>query len=167
MLLRRTPGLAQFWLLQHNQFMKPEWHYRKASGFSLVELVLVIAAAAVLLGIAAPSFFSWLPAIRLSAAAHQVATDLQVARMRAISRNASTTVAFNPSGGTYSYGADSRSLPTLYPGITIASVSSDPIFSPRGTANEGVTITLSNGSAQKRVCVKTVGRVNIADASCG
>jgi prepilin-type N-terminal cleavage/methylation domain-containing protein len=138
----------------------------RQSGFTLVELLVAVAVSLVLLAVGAPSFLAWLPTMRLSSAARQVATDLQAARMKAISQNASFTVTFNTGAGTYSYGADSRDIPEQYPGISIASVSpSNPVFTPRGTANGSVTITLNNGATQKLVCVKTVGRVNIADGS--
>ncbi|HWP58736.1 MAG TPA: GspH/FimT family pseudopilin [Candidatus Acidoferrales bacterium] len=133
-------------------------------GFTVLELLMVLVVASVLMGIAVPSFQSWLPTLRLSNAARQVATDLQLARMRAISSNTDTTVAFSTGTGTYSFGGESRSLPQLFPGITISSAS-NPTFTARGTAN-AVTITLTNGSSQKLVCVKAVGRVNVRDASC-
>ena len=136
-------------------------------GFTVMELIVVIAMAMLLMGIALPSFLSWLPTFRLSAAARQVATDLQMARMRAVAQNASNTVTFTPSNGTYTFtlGSDSRDLNGLYPGITISSVSVNPQFTPRGTAN-AVTIRLGNGSAEKWVCVKAVGRVSIQDSVC-
>jgi hypothetical protein len=84
--------------------------------------------------------------------------------MRAISLNSSTTVTFNTTDATYSFGSESRNLGQLFPGITIASAA-DPTFTPRGTANT-VTIALSNGSSQKQVCVKAVGRINVQDSGC-
>lgn len=149
--------------------MKLRKHGQDDSGFTLLELLVAISIAAALMAIAVPGFLSWLPTLRLSSAARQVATDLQVARMKAISQNSSNTVSFNTTDGTYSFslGADSRNLNELYPGTSIISVSpSNPVFYSRGTANAGITITLSNGGTQKVVCVKPVGRVNIADTTC-
>lgn len=147
--------------------MKKLNHIGEGSGFTVMELCVVIGMAMLLMGIAVPSFLSWLPTFRLSAAARQVATDLQVARMRAVAQNTSNTVTFTASDGTYTFtlGTDSRDLDVLYPGITIVSVDFNPQFTPRGTAN-AVKIRLSNGSAQKWVCVKTVGRVSIQDSTC-
>ena len=152
---------------QKGVIMRKFGYSRAASGFTLLELIVAIAIASVVTGIAIPSFLSWMPTLRLSSGARQVAMDLQVARMKAISQNASNTVTFNVSAGTYTFtlGSDARNLGELYPGISIASAP-NPTFTPRGTASAAVTITLSNGSAQKLVCVKTVGRVNIADSSC-
>lgn len=134
-------------------------------GFTVMELVVAIAVSMIVLAVGTPSFLSWMPTIRLTSAARQVATDLQVARMKAISQNTSYTVTFNVSAGTYTFGSDSRDIGQLYPGITIASAP-NPVFSPRGTASAGVQISLTNGSAQKYICVKAVGRVNIQDSTC-
>lgn len=146
--------------------MKKLNHIGEGSGFTVMELCVVIGMAMLLMGIAVPSFLSWLPTFRLSAAARQVATDLQVARMRAVAQNTPNTVTFTPSNGTYTFdlGADSRDIDQLYPGISITSAS-NPTFSPRGTSSIA-SINLSNGSAQKWVCVKTVGRVSIQDSTC-
>lgn len=141
-------------------YTKTPKHAPGTCGFTVIELLAAMAVAMILLGIAVPGFLSWLPTVRLSGAARQVATDLQVARMKAISQNVSYTVTFNVTNGSYTFGSDSRDLGQLYPGITITSAS-NPTFSPRGTAN-AVTVTLSNGSATKQVQVNTVGRVSIA-----
>jgi Tfp pilus assembly protein FimT len=136
------------------------------AGFSIVELMVSMVVAMILAAVAVPGFLSWLPGLRLSGAALQVANDLQLARMKAITQNTSYTVSFNVSAGTYSFGTDSRSLKSLYPGINIASVApSNPVFSARGTAS-AITITISNGDKQKLVCVKAMGRVNVAENSC-
>ncbi len=141
-------------------------HGLKTSGFTVVEMLLTIGIASIILAIAIPALLSTLPRLRLSSAARQVASDLQVARIKAISQNTANTVTFNTSTTyTFSIGSDSRNFGQLYPGITFA-VSANPVFTARGTASAAVIITLSNGTAQKLVCVKTVGRVNIADSSC-
>ncbi|MBI4489683.1 MAG: GspH/FimT family pseudopilin [Deltaproteobacteria bacterium] len=140
--------------------MKLHKHIQSPSGFTVIELMVTIGVAAILMGIAIPSFLSWLPTIRLSSAARQIATDLQLARMRAISQNISLTVTFDAANGTYSFGTDSRNLDDLYPGITITTAPTNPTFTPRGTAN-AITVTISNGSASKTVQVSAVGRVKI------
>jgi prepilin-type N-terminal cleavage/methylation domain-containing protein len=137
--------------------------YRR--GFTVIEVLVVLAVASVLFGIAIPSFLAWLPGLRLSSAARQVATDLQLARMKAISENTSYTVTFDPTTVSYTFTGQSRDIDELYPGITLALSGGNPTFTPRGTANT-VTITLSNGAQRKLVCVTSVGRINIRDSSC-
>jgi Tfp pilus assembly protein FimT len=132
-----------------------------ACGVSILEVLIAIGVASILLAIAVPSFMSTLPRIRLSFAARQVASDLQVARMKAIAQNQSFTVTFNTGNYSYTYGTDSRSIATEYPGITFTKTA-DPVFTPRGTASTTATITLMNGSdPNKQVLVSAVGRVTM------
>ena len=134
------------------------------SGFSMTEIMVALAIIGILVKIVLPNFLSWLPVLKLSGAARQIATDLQLARVQAISKNASQVVTFDTSAGSYTFGSESRSLPSLFPGITISSAS-NTTFTPRGTAT-AVTITLSDGTNQKLVCVKSMGRVAIRDTTC-
>jgi type IV fimbrial biogenesis protein FimT len=138
--------------------------------------MVTIGVAAILMGAAIPSFLSWLPTLRLSSAARQIATDLQLARMKAISQNTKFRVTFVgsiPGATSYQLEKDNggtfvtESGPFILPeGITVSAVSATSEFQPRGTTNATSNITLTNGSGQKLVCVKTVGRVNIAESSC-
>lgn len=141
----------------------------RKSGFTVLELIVAIAIAMIVLGIAVPSFMTWLPTLRLSSGARQVATDLQVARMKAISQNtkfrinfgtlpASTYVVEKDSGG---FSADSGPF-SLPEGITVTAVSATSEFQPRGTASATSTITLQNvNSETKSVQIAIVGRVTI------
>jgi prepilin-type N-terminal cleavage/methylation domain-containing protein len=131
------------------------------AGFSFVETLTAIFILGILAAIAMPHFTRLLPGIRLNSAARQIATDLQLARMRAISQHANQTVAFNTSTGTYTLGTDTRNLGQLYPGTTITDVSAgNPSFTTTGTANATI-ITISNNSVTKTVQVNALGRVVI------
>jgi type IV fimbrial biogenesis protein FimT len=139
------------------------------SGFTLMELMAAIGVASILMAIAIPSFLSTLPGLRLTDAARQIATDLQQIRMKAIAQNIPYQISFSTStyvlqkcNGSCTNDSGNIALPE---GITVTA-STAPQFQPRGTATADATITLSNGSSSTRVCVKTVGRVNIQDASC-
>ena len=68
---------------------------RSDQGFTIMELVVVMTLALIIMGIALPNLLSWLPTYRLSAGARQVASDLQLARMKAISQNAKFRLIFN------------------------------------------------------------------------
>src|SRR5215510_11831618 len=69
-------------------------------GFSLLELLVVLALAAVLAGIGALNHHAVRPRMNLAMAARQVVMDLKVARMRAVARNANHRIVF-PNGGSY------------------------------------------------------------------
>lgn len=144
---------------------------QRASGFTILELMVAIGIAMVVLGIAVPSLMTWMPTLRLSSAARQVATDLQVARMKAISQNTKFQMSFVgsiPGATSYRIEKDSggfvlESGPFSLPdGITVSSVTATSVFQPRGTVNTSSEITLQNvNSETKKVQVAAVGRVNI------
>ena len=148
----------------------------RKSGFTVLELIVAIGIAMVVMGIAVPSFMTWLPTLRLSSGARQVATDLQVARMKAISQNVKFRITFGTlpsasyqlerdtnSDGTYDLPGELDSGPFSLPdGITITAVVGTPEFQPRGTASSTSTITVRNGNDEtKSVQVAIVGRVMI------
>ena len=140
-----------------------------SAGFTLAEVLAGIALFGILTAIAVPNFSSVLPGLRLGDAARQVATDLQQLRMKAIAQNipyqatiSSTSYLLQKCNGSCVSDSGNLALPT---GIT-ATASAAPQFFARGTASAAVTITLTNGTTTKYVCVKPVGRVNIQDAIC-
>jgi type IV fimbrial biogenesis protein FimT len=70
---------------------------RQQQGFTLVELMVVLAVVAVLVTIAVPSFRSVTLSNRLTTSANEVVGALQTARMEAIKRNARTQLCSNSS----------------------------------------------------------------------
>jgi Tfp pilus assembly protein FimT len=163
----------------HNFGSDAEWHERvlrmhvfrrlNSAGVTLQELMTVVGIIAILAAIAIPNFSRTLPGLRLADAARQVATELQHVRMKAIARGIPQQVTFSASSyilqqcnGACTNDSGNVALPT---GITAVAVTA-PRFEPRGTVNVPASIQLSNGTAQKYVCVKTIGRVNIQDSVC-
>jgi prepilin-type N-terminal cleavage/methylation domain-containing protein len=78
---------------------------KKEGGVTLLELVVVMAIVAIMALFVAPSIAEWVQNYRIKQAARKIASDLQAAKMQAISLNRYCTVAFNiTSNGTlYSY----------------------------------------------------------------
>jgi len=60
---------------------------QKRSGFTLIELTVVIVLLAILAGVGVPNFLSWLPKYRLRCAARDLYSNLQLAKMSAIKAN--------------------------------------------------------------------------------
>ena len=146
-----------------------------SKGFTLVEMVIVIAVMAILAAIAVPHFQTYMTQRRLSGAARQVMTDLMAAKMKAVSLNQDVKVSF---GSTHIYQIwnDANGDGTVaddegddierdtHPDYHDVALSMGEIkyiiFYPRGTAsNRAVTATNSTGS--KTITVSLAGRVKI------
>ncbi|MGE3537667.1 MAG: GspH/FimT family pseudopilin [Candidatus Tectimicrobiota bacterium] len=63
-------------------------------GFSTVELMVVLAIVGILAAFAAPNLSRWSIGMRLNASTREIASELQLARMKAIAQNTSVTVCF-------------------------------------------------------------------------
>ena len=117
--------------------------FRK-DGFTMVELIIVIAVIGIMAAIAAPNFLSWLPQYRLQRAARDLYSNLYLAKISAIKNNTSWAIVFNVSTGMYEVCSGKG-----------------PDNSWRGTDNDvvkkvvlgdyGSNITFGNGSATKPV----------------
>ncbi|RLC28461.1 MAG: prepilin-type cleavage/methylation domain-containing protein [Deltaproteobacteria bacterium] len=87
------------------------WTEQRQGGFTLVELMVVIAVIAILAATAVPAMVNWLPGYRLKKAARDLYGNMQLAKVTAIRNNADCAIVF--SAGTDEYfvcsdsGADS------------------------------------------------------------
>jgi len=69
---------------------------RNNSGFTIIELAVVIAIVGIMAGIAVPNFVGWLPKYRLSSSADDIQALVQNARLRAVKENAHVAVLLDP-----------------------------------------------------------------------
>ncbi len=81
---------------------RPRCARRHASGFTLIEAVVVVGMLAIVAAIAAPSFRSFVGTMNSKSTAFDLINDLTVARSEAIKRNANASVV--PVGGNWSQG---------------------------------------------------------------
>jgi prepilin-type N-terminal cleavage/methylation domain-containing protein len=107
---------------------------RKQTGFTLLELMVTMAVAAALLGIAIPAFSVWLPNYRLKNAALDVFSNFQQAKMMAVRANDPHSLVFDPGNNRYEI-QDSG-------GAVVKSVSLDRYGNPG-------EVTLGGGDATK------------------
>lgn len=66
----------------------------KNSGFSLIELIIILGMISVVSAIAFPSFMKWLPNYRLKAAVRDLYSNMQKARMEAVKTNQNVLIEF-------------------------------------------------------------------------
>ena len=133
----------------------------KKGGFTLIELIIVIAILGISASIAIPGFSRWLPRYRLKSAASGLYSDLQLARLEAIKRNATCSI-------TYSTGPDQYTFSPINKTVVLADYGSgvkfdDPThtktfatatitFNSRGLSNAGYAyLSNNNNSAYYRV----------------
>ena len=151
--------------------------HSKQSGFTLIEMMIILGVMAVLSGIAIPNFLSYLPKYRLNGAARQVMGDCMAARMQAVSQNNEFKVFFlndheyqilddDDNDGNIDDGewTQIKDIQSEYSDVTF-SASTNPIFYSKGTAY-GSTITLTSAAdsnLKKYVKVASTGRVKIDD----
>ncbi len=74
---------------------------RKDSGFTLIELMVVIAIIATLTAISVPNFLVYLPNARLKSAARDLYSNMQLAKMGSIKQNADWAIVFDKTDDKY------------------------------------------------------------------
>ncbi len=74
---------------------------RNNSGFTLIELIIVIAILGAMVAVAIPNFLGFQPKSRLKTAARDLYSELQLAKIRAIRSNSDWAIVFNVAAGDY------------------------------------------------------------------
>ena len=141
---------------------------RKNSGFTLIEVLTVIAIIAIVASIVLPNVVAWLPRYRLNSGAEEIQSTLQLARLGAIKQNTSATVTFSTATGTFWVSIDGRNIKKgrMPAGIVIDSITSPASkveFDSRGLANDstGSILVKNNQGGTKTITVNIVGNATI------
>ena len=114
---------------------------RRNSGFTLIEVIIVIAIMAVISAIAVPNFLSWIPQKRLVSASDELFSNLLYTKMQAIKNNVDWAVTFNYSAQSYTISSDYGGSNTPVKIVNLSSYGSGVRY---GMGN--ATQTVSNGS---------------------
>ena len=132
------------------------------SGFTLLELIVALAIAAILAAIAIPNWSLLLPTYRLNSSARQVQSELHRIRMQAASENVRFQLVFSAGAADYTLERDSSpwQRKPLPEGIIIAKAGTIS-FSPRGTAGGDRVRLLNEKGECTQVVVSATGRVRI------
>ena len=143
-----------------------------AKGFTLLELLVVLALLALALLLVPPMLSKGVPGAELKAAASEVAAGLREARSRAIARNSEVAFVVDVEARSFHFGATARPR-VLAQGLTLSLVTADSEqtgatrgsirFFPDG-ASTGGRITLSLGERRYDVAVDWLtGQVSVQD----
>jgi type IV fimbrial biogenesis protein FimT len=114
---------------------------RSARGFTLIEMLVAVAIAALLLTITVPSFREFLAKKRVEGVASELATDLQYARSESVARNRLVQITF----GANCYVI--HALPTTAAAVSTATSCTQTAASTIGTGEtELKTVQLQTGT---------------------
>jgi type II secretion system protein H len=145
----------------------------KKNGFSLYELLVVVAIIAVVSTIVAPPIMSWRSSAKLRGAADNIRGDLEMSKARAVRERAPVTVTFTETNYRVTFtdrdGNDrtlrDRQLPAGVR-IDLGSTAFGPMgdetqFNSRGLPIAGSAVLVNTKGEQKTIIVSTLGRIRI------
>jgi prepilin-type N-terminal cleavage/methylation domain-containing protein len=140
------------------------------AGFTLIEILIVVAILGIMSGLAVPSMVKFVNNQRLQAAARSVWSDIQTAKMTAIKENRSVTVT-RASSDQYGYTfidgfgnsrSFSRKISDDYSGVTIAFTGGTSItFLGTGMGQTGtnIVVAVSNSAGSRSFPVTWTGKI--------
>ena len=152
---------------------------RKYSGFSLLEVMVVMAIIFIIASIAMPPFLRWRTDAPLRGAASNLRGDLELAKLRAVRENSFVTVLFNAndyivfvdngaSAGDWVEDADETQIRNgqlpegVYIVMPTALADDRTRFDGRGTAENSGTIIIQNiRGKQKKISINRLGLINL------
>jgi type II secretion system protein H len=146
--------------------------HRPHAGFTLIELMTVIAVLGLVAALAAPSFREFTARSKLRGVANEAYTDLQFARAEAVQRNARVRVDYSATGYSVVLDSDNSAIKsvTLPSGTSVASGSTlvatfDPVRATAAVANGPAVLAAAGTSGQIRLNVNAWGRPEICAPS--
>jgi type IV fimbrial biogenesis protein FimT len=151
---------------------------RNKSGFSLIELLMVIAVIAVVSAVMVPSIISWRNGAKLRGAAGNLKADLEMAKVNAIKQNNFVAVKFNGNAyevfvdmsGDGNRDADEPLLKTrTLPAGVIFDFSHEDWtflgnvtrFNGRGTADNGTAVLTNVQGQERHIKISPLGRIRV------
>lgn len=156
---------------------------KKQIGFTLIELMVTIAVAAVLLTIAVPSFRTFVQSSRLSTQANSIVSALNTARSEAIKRDGTVDVVADSNGWSNGWtvqlddgtGNGGGTLLDTFSGLNGGtnlttnagtSISFDALGQAGSAAQFEVSLSGTGNSGPRYVCVSPSGDIQAGTSTC-
>jgi type IV fimbrial biogenesis protein FimT len=147
---------------------------RGPAGFTVIELMIVVAIAATIIAIAGPTTLTWLRQRGVRDAAEQLEFDLQRAKLLAIQRNANCSVTINlPAANQYTISLINEIVDLgSYSGNVTFTDAPDPstavvTFTPQGICQAFGAIYLTDQNSRYRIRATAAGAVSTHLFSAG
>ena len=136
-------------------------------GFSVSELVIVLAVIGILASIALPAWNKILTSFRLSASARLIHSELQTLKIRSAVENASFRLAYAAGATSFEIQREGKTLVVkpLADGVSITK-GGVVTFSPRGTANGNRVRLMGRDGSCQQIVVSQTGRMRTCKAAC-
>jgi type IV fimbrial biogenesis protein FimT len=128
---------------------------KKKSGFTVVELLVVLAVFSIFAAISVPNFMSWIPKYRLKSAARDLYSNLQLAKMTAVKSNQDCSVTYSTDPDQYVISGPLSKTVVLEDygsGVNFHGPGSETFatatitFNSRGTSNAGYAYLSNSGN---------------------
>jgi len=145
-----------------------------ARGFTLLELMVTLAIAAILASIAAPSFKGLIESQRVRSASNELISSLNFARSEAVTRNTDISVTQASGGWTSGWTVNNgttvlRAVDSVT-GIAVSSAISSVIYGSNGRASAAIEFTVAPSSGgndhSKCVSISLSGKPSSDSGSC-
>lgn len=150
-----------------------------SKGFTLIELMIVLAVGAILMSIAVPNFTTTIKNNRLTTQANELITTLNYARSEAIRRGASVSVDSSDASANWHNGwvvKDSdnnilRNHQAFEGSSTLTGGTSSLSYRGTGFISGGAAITFTlcddrTGETGRTITISLTGRPQVSDAAC-
>ena len=150
----------------------------ETSGFSLLELIIVMAILGVVFAIAAPNFMIYRDNTNLKEAARDISSDIYYYKQKSVAEYLNYKIVFNPSANTYTVSKETSSgsgtystviTKTVGAGYSLIIIDGTPTYSdgvtivPRGTMTSGsLVLKHARRLSTATITTYTVGRVYVA-----
>jgi type IV fimbrial biogenesis protein FimT len=148
-------------------------------GFSLLEIMIVIAIIGIMAVVAVPNFQTFLAQRRLNGATRQIAMQLMQARSEAITTNKKIIVSVSSNNHQYAFVTDNDGDETISSGDTTGTTRDiypdyfdvtfttnfNPVFRSDGTGKNPtiyVTSSMLGSALKKTITISTAGRIKIS-----